>query len=698
MARRPPVVLQAETSECGLACLCMVLGYQGHGIALTELRQRHPSGAALSFQDLLSMAEGFGLSGRALRVEPTDLAHVTLPAILHMDFDHYVVLEAVRKNNYAVIDPARGRMTLASKVFGRRFTGVLLELQPGVEFRRRSLPTRTLLSVPAPTLQLGRIMPSLAGLFALSLCIQAFALISPFFLQLVVDEVLIAMNVELSLLLVLAFAAVHGVSALTQWFRGLLTIHLGNHLSYLLAADLMRHLLNLQPVFFQRRSVGDIVSRFGSLRPVQEFISEQAIGLLLDLLMMLGTLVMLAAYLPMAAGYTLIVLATFLLIQYLLAQPLRRFNQEYLVVDAEAQSHFVESIQSMESIRRYERQSRRCHDWLNLTTEALNARMHAGRIQLMAETARYLMGGATTLGIIYLAIDHVLSASISIGMLYAMMTYANHFTGAALSFTRGWQALLMLSLHSQRLGDITESPGDKRVPLERTAGTAMAEIQQVVLRNVSFSFEACAYPLLDRLSFTIEENASIAITGPSGCGKTTLLSLLLGDRQPTEGEILVNQRPLAAGLTAISVTSTLMPQDGLLQANVIDNITCLDEAPDQERMIRAAHLACIHEDILKLPLAYREMLSESHCLLSAGQRQRLLIARALYRNRGLLLLDEATSHLDIGLELKVMSNILAQPGICIFITHRDSVAALADRVIELGNGSESDREPAALSR
>ena len=177
--------------------------------------------------------------------------------------------------------------------------------------------------------------------------------------------------------------------------------------------------------------------------------------------------------------------------------------------------------------------------------------------------------------------------------------------------------------------------------------------------------------------------------GKSGSGKSTLLSLLLGELQPERGDILVNGRPLSVGLTAIPVASTLMPHDNLFHANVTDNISCLDPHPDRDRLLEVARLACVEEDILRLPLAFREMLSENRRQISAGQRQRLLIARALYRNRGLLLLDEATSHLDDDLAMKVMQRVLSQPGICIFVTHHARLAALADKVIMLGHSSRA---------
>lgn len=680
MPARLPVILQHEANECALACLAMILSHFGHGIRLDELRSQNSSPGPMSLQALAQLAERHGLLARAVRCECADLRKAVGPLVLHFDFSHFVVLASARRTGHSIVDPARGRITLSDAQLRQRFTGVALELQPGPDFRQRDIKAPSALGTLLRHLDPGHIATPVAGLVLLALCIQVCALLTPFFLQLTVDEVLIPRNTDLALVLLAGFAAVYLLSAAVQWLRGLLAIRLASHLSYLLAASLIQKLFRLSPGFFQRRSIGDIVSRFGSLRPVQEFITDHAAAMLLDLLMMLGTLIMLTAYLPQAAMFNVMLLCFFLCLQYLLTSVYRQHYHEFLAVDAASQSHFVESVQLMDTICRFGRQSRRCQDWLNLVSDALNAFVRAGKIKLVTNIARYLMSGAILLGVAYLAIDEVIAAQLTLGMLYAMMTYASHFTTAALSFSQAWQSLLLLSIHGQRLEDITGAEIDGRTAIE--SSQLAPEIE---FRSVCFSYQRQGRPLIDQLNLQVRDNANVVITGDSGAGKSTLLALILGDHRVTSGEIMVNRRPLSAGLSARSVTSSLLARDCLLQATVMDNITFLDPTPDQQSAARAARLSCIEDDILKLPLGWQQVLGEHHMQLSAGQRQRLLIARAVYRNRGILLLDEATNHLDPELELTVMKNLLSEPGICFFVTHSPAIARLADLQITLGS-------------
>lgn len=665
-------------NECGLACLGMILGYFDRHVQLTELRQKFPGDDPLTLDQLSIIAGVYRLQTRAMRCELPDLKEVQLPAILHVDFDHYVVLQKVHRNGFTIVDPAQGRLKLTRRALSDRFTGVLLEFNRSADFESAGhLPAYSAVDF-LKQLPLAAMFQTLGMLLLLSLCVQAFALASPFFVQVVVDEVFVVGNLELASVIVSAFSALYVISAITQWLRGLLALHIGNQLSFLMSAGLLSRLVALPLGFFQRRTIGDIVSRFSSLKPLQDFVTTSATIILLDVLMATTTLFMLACYSQKSAAYIVVAVLLFILIQYALMIPFRRYSSDHIMADAKVQTHFIETVQMIDSIKRFEAETRRTTNWLNRLMLSINAQIRAGRYQLLQEIARYLLSGATLLGVVYLSIDDVVSATLTVGMLYAMVAYTNHFTGAVLSLASEWQRYLMLPMHVQRLGDIIDHKTDDRQML------IDYEPGRLRFDQVSFGYNTSGKYLIQNLNLQVEPGEKLSIYGPSGVGKSTLLKLMLGDLMPTSGEILVGGRLQSCGVRPHSAFSALLATDQLLTGTVTRNITFMDPHPDHVRMIRAARLACIHDEITRLPLAYQEKISEQGHKLSAGQRQRLLLARTLYRQAEILLLDEGTSHLDEGTETTVMQNILKDSRTCIFITHRHEIARLAQKTLKLG--------------
>jgi len=677
IGRSVPLVFQGETNECGLACVCMILNYFGNHIELASLRGALGDGRPLTLEQLSTVAESHQLAVRALRCELEDLEKLQLPVIAHVDFDHFVVIDRCSRGRLTLVDPASGRLTTRLNAFSSRFTGIVIEARPTPDFRKdhKTKTNRTLEFLTQ--LPVAHLAGPLAGLLLLSLATQAFALITPFYLQVTVDEVLLSNDLDLALVVTLSFAAVYVISAITQSLRGLLTIKIGAKLTYLLSAGLLGHTTTLPVTFFERRNIGDIVSRFSSMRPLQDFISESIVGVCLDLLMVITTFIMISVYSLQAGLYVLFLCVVYLLVQYLLTLPYRTHQHEQLIADAHVQSHFIETIQAIDSIKRFEGTARRRTAWLNHLVRSLNAHVRSRYWELTAEITRYLFLGLILLGVVYISVDRIALGLLTIGMLYTLVTYSNHFTNALVSLTHEWQAYLMLSLHVGRVSDITDHPPDDRAPF-----SLHEPVNRIQVKDLNFGHTGCKL-LIEGLNLEVQGSQKVAIVGPSGSGKSTLFALLRGDVSPAKGEILINNRPLSSNLNPAVLYTSLQPNDVLLTGTVTDNIAFMDPSPDTNRMLAAARAALVHDDILRLPMSYSEKLSEQGCTLSAGQRQRILIARALYRSAEVLLLDEATSHLDPVSELQIMKNILSLPAPCFFITHRPDIAALADQIIEL---------------
>ena len=671
-----PLILQGESKECGLACVAMLLGHHGHHLSLRELRQRIPHGKQVTLQEMSSLLQEHGLLPRCLRGEPKDLRNLQLPAIMHVDFEHYLIVESTGRGGIRVIDPATGKCDLSWETVNRRFTGIVIEAVPGPKFQKTGKESRYSVWSLLRRLPTAGLASSLAGLILLTLLIQAFALITPLFLQIMVDEVLMVNNLEMTSMVVSCFALIYLVSALTQGLRGLVSLSIGTRLSYLLSTSLMSHVSKISLPYFHRRTLGDIASRFSSMQPIRAFLTEGIVGMLIDCIMILTTFIVLACFSVVIAMTIMLMAAAYMLLQYLLLLPFRRHQHEYLIRDAELQTHFIESVQTVETTRRYSATRQRLQDWQNRLIHSLNAQFRARRWLLGADMLRYLFGGILSIAVVGLATGDVVSGIISIGMLYTLTAYAGHLTSALMSLSSQWQSYLMLSLHTQRLSDLTEASCDERIPLQLNVPFKNLEIRSVTCRHHEDSV-----PVLKGFSMKIRAGESIAVTGPSGSGKSTLLAMIRGDLTPDKGSILINGQPLQPNQNPERLFSCMQESDRIIRGSVIDNITYLDPQADQERLVQAAGLSGCHRQVMGWPLSYQEKLSEENLQLSSGQRQRLLLARALYRNAEILLLDEATSHLDTSSEMEVMKKILALKRTCIFVTHRKNVAALADRTI-----------------
>ena len=677
MSRSVPLIFQGEANECGLACVCMILNYFGNQSELASLRSAQGDGRPLSLEAISNLAESYHLAVRSLRCEIEDLTKLQLPVIAHVDFDHFVVIDRCSRNSLSLLDPASGKLTASMKTFSNRFTGIIIEARPTPDFKkdRGIKPSRTIEFLAK--LPITRLSGSLAALLLLSVVTQAFALITPFYLQVTVDEVLLSNNTDLALVVTLSFAAVYLISAITQSLRGLLTIKIGAKLTYLLSAGLLGHTTNLPVQFFERRNIGDIVSRFSAMRPLQDFISESIVGICLDLLMVITTFIMISLYSLEAGLYVLCLCLVYLLVQYLLTLPYRAHLHEQVIAEAQVQTHFIETIQTIESIKRFEGTARRRSAWLNHLVRSLNAHVRSRYWELAAKIASYLFLGLILLGVVYISVEKIELGLLTIGMLYTLVTYSNHFINALVSLTHEWQAYLMLSLHVGRVSDITDHHPDTRAPL-----SLHEPVNRIQVKDLDFGHTSSEL-LIHDLNLKVQGSQKVAIVGATGSGKSTLFSLLRGDVCAAKGQILINNRPLSSKLNPAALYASLQPDDVLLTGTVTDNIAFLDPTPDTNRVLTAARMALVHDDILRLPMSYSEKLSEQGCMLSAGQRQRILIARTLYRQAEILLLDEATSHLDPTSELEIMKNILSLPVPCFFITHRPDIAALADHIVEL---------------
>ncbi|MCG3188403.1 MAG: Toxin RTX-I translocation ATP-binding protein [Burkholderiaceae bacterium] len=687
-----PVILQNEAAECGLACLAMVAASHGLHIDLPALRQRfNLSLKGATMADLATMARALKLQTRAVRAEPEQLEQLPLPAILHWDFNHFVVLVKVRRDGVLIHDPARGAHWVKWAGLSRHFTGAAMELVPDSGFERHDEQRRITMRQ-----LLGRVVGlkrSLAQIVALALVLEFFVLLTPFYLQWVIDDVLVTADRDLLVTLGIGFALLVTIQVAAAAIRSWAVLHLSATLNLQWLGNVFAHLLRLPLVWFERRHMGDIWSRFFAVQQIQKTLTTSFLEVLLDGALVVTTLVMMALYSPLLSAVVGAFVVAYAVLRWALFAPMRRATEEALVHDAKKTSHFLESLRGVMAIKLFAAEADRRSRFMNLVVDAMNADIVVRRLEVTLAVAHRGLFGLERVIVIWIGALLVLDQTLTVGMLLAFIAYKEQFSQRVGALIDKWAELGMLKVQGERLADIVLAEPER---VQADAGQAQPDSDtaappRIELRDVGFRYSDTEGDVLRSVSLTIEPGESIAIVGPSGCGKTTVIKLMLGILVPSQGEVLIAGRPLETMGAAAwrAMVGTVMQDEPLFAGAVADNISFFDPRPDMQRVVECARLAAVHDEIAALPMGYHTLIGEMGSTLSGGQKQRVLLARALYKRPRVLFLDEATSALDVERERLVNQAVRQLKLTRVVVAHRPETIASADRVVVLAEGGVS---------
>lgn len=675
----------------------MVASGHGLNISLAELRRRFPvslKGAKLS--QIISIAQRLGFSARALRLEIDDLGELKLPCILHWDLNHFVVLTKVGKSKITLLDPAVGERKLAYSEVSDHFTGIALELTPSESFKpQNAAPT---VGVRQLTGRVAGLWPALAQILVLSIALQVFVILAPFYMQWVVDQALVSADKNLLTVLGLGF----GLALLLQIGIGLLrgwsVIYLSSRLGLQWIGNIFAHAIRLPMDFFEKRHLGDIISRMSSVQTIQRTLTTSFIEAIIDGLMTMVTLGLMLFYSWKLALITLLAVALYFGIRAVAYRPVRDRTEQQLVAGAKQQTHLLETLRGMQSVKVAELESLRRGVYDNLVTETINNDVRLARMSLGFNGLSQLVFGVERIAVIWIGVLLAMQNVFSVGMLIAYLAYKDQFATRMSSLIDKWVEFRMLRLHGERLADIALAEPEEGHDLSEVAAPTSTFIQ---VEGLGFRYADGEPWVLKDLSLRIEDGESVAIVGASGCGKTTLVKLLLGLLKPSEGYIRIGGLDLhkTGPRNLRAMISAVMQDDQLFAGTLAENISLFDQEFDQERIEHAAKLAAIHDEIIMMPMGYHSLIGDMGSSLSGGQKQRIILARALYRNPRILILDEATSHLDVARERLVNDAVKCLKLTKVIVAHRPETIASADRVLEMEGGRiVRDFKPVATSQ
>lgn len=692
LRRHVPMIQQSEAAECGLACLAMIAGYHGYAIDLPSLRRRFGSSLkGVNLTQLVRMASDLHLESRALRLEPKDLSRLKLPCLLHWNGNHFVVLVAVHRQHVVIHDPARGMRVLTLDEFAEDFTGVALELTPAANFQPAQ--EKASISLRALTGPVQGLRGALLRIFLLALILEVLGILGPFYMQWVIDEVLVINDHHLLKLLGIVYLSVTVFSALFSGLRAWVVIHINATLGVQWAANVFAHLMRLPQSFFEKRHIGDVVSRYGAIQEIRNTITTRLVSASLDGLLGVAILVVIAIYSLQLTAIVLAVFMLYLLLRWLVFYPLRAATERRIFAAARQQTYLLESIRGIQTLKLFNRESDRTARFSNLLVETTNQNIRVQQFSALFDAAQKLLVGVGHVVIIWMATLMVMHAEFTVGMLVAYATFASQFLGRGDKLINAWIEFRMLRLYGERLADIALMPPEDHREATYLGTEPKADLD---LEGIHYRYAETDHWVLQNLSLHVEAGASIAITGPSGNGKTTLVKILLGLATPERGTLCYGGVDLQQlGLQRYrSYVAAVMQSDRLFAGSIADNIALANPDAPLEEIVEAAQLAGIHEEISAMTMGYESLVGDMGSTLSGGQQQRVFLARALLAKPRILVLDEATSHLDPAREQEVNAHIRALEITRIVIAHRPDTVLQCDRIYRLEHGllTEIDRE------
>jgi ATP-binding cassette, subfamily B, bacterial CvaB/MchF/RaxB len=681
-----PVLRQTEAAECGLVCLAMVASFHGLRTDPAAIRSRHAvSNRGLTLANLMKIASRLGLSTRAVRLEIPDLDKLRLPAVLHWNLDHFVVLRQLARKGLRIHDPATGERLVPWAEVDKAFSGVALELWPSTEFAKRD--ERQHVGLFDVTGRISGAVGYLLNLVAIGVLLELLAILVPFFTQWAMDNVVALGDADLLTLLAFGMTIVLLLQLVFTTFRGWFITYTNSTFSLQWKSSVLAHMVRLPLAWFQTRHLGDVVSKFHASDAIIGALNTMFVESMFDGVMSFVTLGLMAAYswkLCLIAAAIMLLYGAFRALQIL---PYRRALEEGIITGARLESHLMETIRGVRTIKLFLQEDGRKTEWLSLAVDATNASVRTQRLKLLYRTANGFLGSMERVLIFWLGMKAVVDHQMTLGAITAFIAYKDQFYGRVSSLIDNFIELRLLGTQIDRLADIVLTSTEH--PLSTTQSERSGALNwSVECVDLSFRYGEFEPLLLDGLNLTIAPGESVAIVGPSGCGKTTLINIILGLVAPTGGHVLFGGHPInRLGPNLVRRHVAAVTQDDILFAgSIAENIAAFDSAIDMDRVCRCAALACVHEDIERMPMGYNTLVGDMGSSLSGGQKQRIHIARALYREPRVLVMDEATSHLDVATETKVSRHIAALGITRIIVAHRPQTIASADRVVRLELG------------
>ena len=702
---RFPFIKQHDSMECGVACLTMILQWYGKHTSLSSVAEQcPPTTEGVSLSGLAQTARRYGMEAVAARATIDELAQSTLPAIIHWQQNHFTVLYRVssgRRRRFYVSDPAKGRVCYSEAEFEAGWLstasqgmpkGIALFLAPGEGFDAANAGAdggeRRSFGFLLSYLRTYRryFMHIVAGL-ALGCLLQ---LILPFMTQAIVDVGIKNGNISLIWLILLSELMIVIGRTATDFIRRWLLLHISMRINISLVSDFFIKLLRLPMAFFDTRKTGDLLQRMADHGRVQQFLTGQVLGVLFTLLSFVIFGVVLLVYNRLI--FAVFVLGSIVYGVWIATFLHRRKVLDYELFEQQArnQNYTYQFISSMQEIKLQDCERRRRWEWEDVQADLFGVQMKSMKLQQSQEAGSIFINEVKNIIITVLAATAVINWQMTLGSMLAVQYIIGQLNSPVEQLMAFIYSLQDVKISLERINEIHQGKDEEADRGQLSAFDAGAR-KSIAIENLSFRYDRFSPGLtIDNISLDIPAGRTTAIVGASGSGKTTLIKLLLGYYRPESGRISVAGRNLDDySLRWWRRQCGTVMQDGVIfSESIARNIAVDDGDIDCARLESAARLACIHDYIESLPLRYNTRIGRDGMGLSQGQKQRILIARAVYRNPDFIFLDEATNALDAGNERAIVENLdeFYRGRTVVVVAHRLSTVRNASRIVVLDGG------------
>lgn len=620
--KQTPLILQAENTECGLACVAMVLHRHGAQVDLVKLRQVFEvplRGTSILF--LKQVAEHYRLSTKTLYIKTSQLYTLQLPAILHWNNNHYVVLTKHKKNYLTIHDPALGIIQMTDQEAEQAFSGIALEFTPMSNFKVIRHDVKKGIEMLFQLLPMAK--KAITPIVLFSFLIQVLVLLVPFLLQVIIDYSARLRENYFLFMIVMGFISIKLLETGMNYLRAISIVTLEKNITETLAQRTFNQLIKLPLSYFERRQSSSIISKYNLIEHIREIMSRGLPEGIIDGFISIITLGLMFYYQPLFAGIVVLMTTIYFVFRYSRYYKYHVLNEMQLQERIKENSLFMEVLKSMLPIKIFSRENEFARQWKTQHKKLHRLSFQIAEGQVGNDLFRNFITSVQLVIVVVIGVIGFSNGRISIGILYAFIFYLSQFNKNIYGFVNKLSDLNNIEIYMDRLNDILL----QSVSITHDSPILpknINEIQSIQLSNVSFRYHMTEPWVFTNLNLHIRKGECVVITGTSGIGKTTLLKVMMGLLSPCQGEIRVNGILLENIQGYQGKIAAVMQEDRLFSGTIAENISLFDDAIDWDHLKYAAKTAHIDQDIENMPMKYHTVVGDMGTTLSGEGKSNAL--------------------------------------------------------------------------